>query len=223
MKYEGYIWYKMRTDLVTISPEGSFYEARTLIHDKGIRHLPVVDKQNRLVGIITDKDIRAAGPSDATTLSIYELHYLLGKLKVSAFMTPRPKLVTIQPDTLFEEAVQIMRDYKVGCLPVVEGENLVGLVTETDVLDAFADIMGSSRGGTRLVVAVEDEPGKMLPVLEVVKQNQVNVFTTFSPSYQVEGKRIIVLRLATQAPEKIIEELKESGVGVLSVKTWPLT
>ena len=78
----------MKKDPVTINPDASFYEARTLIRDKGIRHLPVVDKKHHIVGILTDRDIRAAAPSDATTLSIHEIHYILGKLQVSSFMTP---------------------------------------------------------------------------------------------------------------------------------------
>ena len=80
--YKGFMREKINRNPITISPEASFYEARALIHDKGIRHLPVVEKDNRLVGIVTDRDIRQAAPSDATLLSVQELHYLLGKLKV---------------------------------------------------------------------------------------------------------------------------------------------
>ena len=90
----------MQKNPITIRPDASFYEARAIIRDKGIRHLPVVDKNNKLVGIVTDRDIRQAAPSDATTLSVHELHYLLGKLKVSAFMTPKDKLITITPDII---------------------------------------------------------------------------------------------------------------------------
>ena len=85
---------------ITISPDASFFDARSLIHEKGIRHLPVIDKNGHLVGIVTDRDIREASPSDATLLSVQELHYLLGKLKVSAIMTSKEQLITITPDTL---------------------------------------------------------------------------------------------------------------------------
>ena len=91
---------------------------------------------------LTDGDIRKAAPSDATTLSIHELHYLLAKLKVSAFMTPKDKLITITPDTLIEEAVQLMSNHKIGCVPVLEGEKLYGIFTETDALNHFVDIFG---------------------------------------------------------------------------------
>ncbi|MGZ3538228.1 MAG: CBS domain-containing protein, partial [Thermodesulfobacteriota bacterium] len=100
--YKGFMREKIQKNPVTIGPEASFYEARNLIHEKGVRHLPVVDKNNVLVGIVTDRDIREAAPSDATLLSVQELNYLLGKLKVSSFMTPRDKLITISPDTIIE-------------------------------------------------------------------------------------------------------------------------
>jgi len=103
--YKGFMRERIQRNPVTISSEASFFEARNLIHEKGVRHLPVVDKNNMLVGIVTDRDIREAAPSDATLLSVQELNYLLGKLKVSAFMTPKGKLITITPDTLIEEAV----------------------------------------------------------------------------------------------------------------------
>src|SRR5512136_2308052 len=164
IQYKGFMREKINKHPVTIGPEASFYEARAMIHDKGIRHLPVVDKNNKLLGIITDRDIREAAPSDATLLSVQELHYLLGKLKVSSFMTPREKLITIHPDTLIEEAVQLMHDNKIGCLPVLEGDKLYGIFTETDALDHLVDVFGSKDKGTRLTVALEDKPGMMLGV-----------------------------------------------------------
>jgi acetoin utilization protein AcuB len=103
--YEGYIKEVIQKNPITIHPEASSYEALALIRDKGIRHLPVVDNNGHLVGILTDGDIREAAPFDATSLSVLELQYLLGKLKVSAFMTPKSKLITISSDTIIEEAV----------------------------------------------------------------------------------------------------------------------
>ena len=126
INYKGFMREMIQRNPVTISPGASFLEARTLTHKKGIRHLPVVDKDNRVVGIVTDADIRKAAPSDATTLSIYELNYLLDKLKVSAFMTPKDKLITITPDTLIEEAVKLMRDHKIGVFLFWRVKNFMG-------------------------------------------------------------------------------------------------
>ena len=211
----------MKKDPVTIHPDASFYEARTLIRDKGIRHLPVVDKKHHIVGILTDRDIRTAAPSDATTLSIHELHYVLGKLQVSAFMTPADKLVTVTPDTTFEKAVQLMHDYKIGCLPVLDGRELVGIVTETDVLGTFVDVMGLKVEGTRLTLALEDEPGKVHDVLEVIKRYNVNLISVYTSSHKVEGKRIVVFRIRTQEYEEIVKEIEKLGYTVLAVDKWP--
>jgi len=219
--YEGYIKEKMQKNPITISPDASFYEARAIVRDKGIRHLPVVDKHHHLVGLVTDRDIREAAPSDATTLSVHELHYLLGKLKVSAFMTPRNKLVTITPDTIIEKAVQLMHDRKIGCLPILDGEKLLGVFTETDVLDLFVDLFGVKTPGTRITLALQDAPGILHDVLEVVKKHDVNLISVVTPSYTHHGKRIVAIRIQTFDYDKIVEELKASDYEVLSIDKWP--
>jgi acetoin utilization protein AcuB len=94
-RYKGFMRERIQKNPVTIHPEATFFQARNLIRDKGVRHLPVVDENDQLVGIITDRDIREAGPSDATSLSVHEWNYLLGQLRVSGIMTPREKLITI--------------------------------------------------------------------------------------------------------------------------------
>jgi acetoin utilization protein AcuB len=221
INYKGYMREKIQRNPVTISPDASFFEARALIHEKGVRHLPVIDKSGKLVGIVTKGDIQEAGPSDATSLSIQEINYLLGKLKVSSFMTPKQKLITITPDTIIEEAVQLMHDNKIGCLPVVEGEKLYGIFTETDVLDHFVDIFGLKIKGTRLSVALEDSPGSMLGILEIMKKHNVNIISIVTASFLVEGKRIAAMRIQTEDYQKIVKDLEASGYPVLSVGKWP--
>ena len=219
--YKGFMREKIQKNPATIGPEASFYEARNLIHEKGVRHLPVVDKNHMLVGIVTDRDIREAAPSDATLLSVQELNYLLGKLKVSSFMTPKDKLVTITPDTLIEEAVQLMHDHKIGCLPVVEQGKLYGLFTETDALDHLVDIFGFKQKGTRLTLALEDKPGTMLGILEIFKKHNVNIISTVTPSFMVEGKRIAAIRIRTEEYKDLVTELEKAGYDVLSIGKWP--
>jgi acetoin utilization protein AcuB len=219
--YKGFMREKIQKNPVTTTPEASFYEARNLIHEKGIRHLPVVDKNNALVGIVTDRDIREAAPSDATLLSVQELNYLLGKLKVSSFMTPKAKLITITPDTLIEEAVQLMHDNKIGCLPVVEGGKLYGIFTETDALDHLVDIFGLKQKGTRLTIALEDKPGSLLGILEVFKNHNLSVISVVTPSFMVEGKRIAAIRIRTEEYKDIVTDLEKAGYGVLSIGKWP--
>jgi len=219
--YKGFMREMIQKNPVTISPDASFFEARNLIHEKGVRHVPVVDKNHHLVGIVTDRDIREAAPSDATLLSVQELNYLLGKLKVSGFMTPKAKLVTITPDTIIEEAVQLMHDNKIGCLPVLEGEKLYGIFTETDALAHFVDIFGYKQKGTRLTIALEDKPGSMLGILEIMKKHNVNITSIITPSFMVEGKRIAAIRIKIEDVEAIVKDLEKAGYGVLSIGKWP--
>ena len=218
--YEGYIKETMQKNPITILPEASFYEVRALIRDKGIRHLPVVDKEGHLVGIVTEGDIREAAPSDATTLSAHELNYLLGKLKVSAFMTPKDRLITITSDTIIEEAVQLMHDHKIGCLPVVEDKKLAGLITETDVLALLVDLFGLKMKGTRLTVVIADQPGQMHGILEVIKNHNVNIISIVSPTLKVNGKRVAALRIQTHEYEGIVRELEQKGYEILSINKW---
>jgi len=212
---------KMQRNPITISPEASFYEARKLIREEGIRHLPVVDKKEKLVGLVTDRDIREAGPSDATLLSAQEINYLLGKLKVGGFMTPAEKLITVTPDTIIEKAVQLLHDNKIGSLPVVDGNKLVGIITETDILELFFDVLGLNVKGTRITMLLEDEPGKLFDVLRIFKDQNLNVISIICPTLTFEGKRMLVIRIKTHEYENIVKELEKAGYEIMNVTKWP--
>ena len=220
IQYKGFMRERTQKNPVTIGPEASFFDARKLVLEKGVRHLAVVDKKNKLVGIVTDRDIREAAPSDATTLSFYELNYLLENLKVSAFMTPREKLFTITPDTLLEEACQLLHDNKIGCLPILEGEKLFGLFTETDALEEFVEIFGLKQKGTRLNFALDDKPASILGVLEILKKHNVNIISVVSPSYKFEGKRLVTIRIRTESCDDIVKDLEKAGYPVVSIGKW---
>lgn len=216
-----YVKSRMKSDPVTINPDASFYEAENLIRSRGIRHLPVVDKKKHVVGLVTDRDIREAGPSDASTLSIREMHYLLGKLQVRGIMTPLDKLVTVKPDTIVEKAAQLMYEHKIGCLPVLDDKKLLGIITETDMLELLVDIVGLNVKGTRITVVIPDEPGQMFGILQVINRYDVNIISIVSPTYSVEGRRLAVIRLGTQNVEPILNDLKELNYEVLSTVEWP--
>ena len=120
----------MSTNLVSIGPKTTLPEASKLMHTRHIRRLPVVDK-GKLVGIVTAGDIREASPSDATSLSIYELNYLLARLTIDQIMTR--DVITVGPETEIYEAAELMLNYKIGGLPVLENGSLVGIITESDI------------------------------------------------------------------------------------------
>lgn len=126
----------MHTDVITVTKKESFRHVMNLIRLQGIRHLPVVEGK-RLLGIVTDRDIRQAAPSAATSLEIHELHYLLEKVTVNEIMTK--KVITVTPSTDVRDAAKLLLKHRIGGLPVVRGETLVGIVTETDILRAFVE------------------------------------------------------------------------------------
>jgi acetoin utilization protein AcuB len=136
-------------------------------------------------------------------------------------MVPKEKVITITPDTLIEEAIQLMHDHKIGCLPVIDGGKLYGIFTETDALAHLVDIFGFKQKGTRLTVAFEDKAGTMAGILEVFKKHNVDVISIVSPSFLVEGKRIAAIRIETEEYEPIVKDLEKAGYPVLSVGKWP--
>ena len=138
-------------------------------------------------------------------------------------MTPKEKLITITPDTLIEEAVQLMHDNKIGCLPVLEGDELFGLFTETDALNHLVDVFGFKDKGTRLSIALEDKPGTMFGVFEIFKNHNVSVISMVSPSFMVEGMRIAAIRIRTEEYEPIVKDLEKAGYMVLSIDKWSAT
>ncbi len=125
----------MTPNPITVVPKTTLPDAHRLMKESAIRRLPVVD-HGRLVGIVTLGDVREAQPSDATTLSIYELNYLLSKLTVDKIMTREP--LTISPGATIRDAAQVMLEHKIGGLPVMEGERLVGIITESDIFRVLA-------------------------------------------------------------------------------------
>lgn len=122
----------MTTDVITITPETTLTDAAALMRDQNIRRLPIVSSDGKLAGILSQTDVMAAKPSDATTLDIWEINYLLSRLKVEKVMTPRP--YTVFPDSTLKEAAQLMYDHKIGGIPVVDDHNVVvGIITESDI------------------------------------------------------------------------------------------
>ncbi|MER3399829.1 MAG: hypothetical protein C4313_01620 [Thermoflexus sp.] len=130
----------MTPNPITISPKTTLPEAHQIMKEKRIRRLPVVDEEGRLVGIVTLGDIREASPSDATSLSIFELNYLLARLTVDKIMTR--KVITVTPDTPIYEAARLMLEHKIGGLPVVVDSRVVGIITESDIFKMVVRLAG---------------------------------------------------------------------------------
>ena len=163
----------MTRNPVFVSPEMSVNDARALMTREKITKLPVLDKNNRLVGIITKKDLVKAGPSAATTLDMYEISYLLSKLKVEKEM--EKNVLTVQQTEVVEEAARIMADSAVGCLPVMKGDLLVGIITETDLFRAFINMFGARHDGVRATFQLEEKPGMLANLSRAIADKNGNI------------------------------------------------
>ncbi|HOJ09327.1 MAG TPA: CBS and ACT domain-containing protein [Clostridiales bacterium] len=204
---------RMTSNPYTISPEATIAEALELMRSNNVRRLPVV-RNGKLVGIVTEREIQEVSPSKATTLSIFELNYLLSKTKVSAVMTK--EVITISPDALLEEAAVLMRDNRVGALPVIQDGKVVGIITETNIFDAFIDLLGFRESGTRICVEVEDSPGILADVARVIKGFGANI--THLVVYRSNtGKSDIIIRVNTTNTDEMIQSLEKQGYKVTSV------
>jgi len=200
----------MTPDPVTITPQNTIADAFALLRENKVRRLPVMDK-GKLVGIITDRDLREVSPSPATSLSIFEINYLLSKMTIEEAIK-KQKLITIGPDAYVEEAALLMREYGIGALPVVEDGTLVGIITESNIFDAFIEIMGLHEPGTRLNLGVEDKPGELAKILDTIFRHGGDV-----AHLAMFGKDTVVIQLRNEEAGPIVEDLVKQDLTVKSV------
>jgi acetoin utilization protein AcuB len=200
----------MTPDPVTITPQNTIADAFALLRENKIRRLPVVDK-GKLVGIMTERDLGDVSPSSATSLSIFEINYLLSKMTIDKVIK-KQKLITIVPDAYVEEAALLMRQHGIGALPVVEDGRLVGIITESDIFDAFIEIMGLNEPGTRLNLEAEDKPGELAKVVSIIFKHGGDV-----SHLAVFGKGTLVIQLRNEEAGPIVEDLVKQGLAVKSV------
>ena len=197
----------MTSQVFTVTPDESIADTLTLMREKKIDRLPVLEK-GKLVGFVTDGDLREVSPSPATTLSIFELNYLIAKTPIREVAIK--KVVTCHPDTQIEEAALIMREHKIGGLPVLEEGKLVGIITGYDILDAFLDIMGSRSPGQRLVIEAKDKTGVLLDIASTIKHFEVDV-TSFAFYHLKDNHIQFLVRLQGEQVAEAIASLEEKG------------
>lgn len=208
-----YVHMWMSKKPITVDEDTPIMEARKIMVDNNIRRLPVMHR-GKLVGIVTHSDIQEASPSNATSLSIYELHYLISKVKVKEIMTKNP--LTVSPDDTLEKAALIMQDHKIGGLPVVKDGELAGVITETDIFEAFVEVMGLKEKGTRLTFELQHKPGALETITRVVKSHNINILSLASCRTKDESKRMVVMRLRTDDARRVIQDLASLGIQVQS-------
>jgi acetoin utilization protein AcuB len=197
----------MTRDVVTVEADTPFLEARLILKDKKIRHLPVVDR-GKLLGVITDRDLKEAAPSGATTLDVYEMNYLLFKMKIRDLIKREP--ITIKPTNSVEKAALLMHDHKIGCLPVVDDTGtLVGLITKSDLLEVMVEILGYKEKGTRIAFEIPDSPEACQELVHVLRDFRLDFRSIVSTALHTRpGFRDFVIRVKGEQADALVKELK---------------
>ncbi|MDR3585467.1 MAG: CBS and ACT domain-containing protein [Desulfosporosinus sp.] len=205
-----YVRQFMTSQVFTVGPEESIADTMTLMREKKITKLPVMDK-GKLVGFVTDGDLREVSPSPATTLSIFELNYLIAKTPIREVAVK--KVLTCHPDTRLEDAALLMREHKIGGLPVLDEGKLVGLITGTDILDAFLDILGFRSPGQRVVIEAKDDTGVLLDLAVTIKQFEVNI-SSFAVYHLQDNQVQILAHLQGEQVAEVKASLTAKGYRV---------
>ena len=197
---------RMSHPVITIHPELPMQDALNLMHKEQIRRLPVVDKHGRLTGIVSESDLLHASPSNANSLSVWEMNYMLSKITISEIMTSN--VITVMEDTPIEEAARIMADNKIGGLAVVRDDKVVGIITETDLFKIFLELLGAREPGIRLAAMVPNEAGELAQLTTAIffaGGNIVTLGTFMGESAENREVTIKVSGISAQELEKAVD------------------
>jgi len=210
---------RMKSPVITVPPDLAINEALKIMKEKNIRRTPVV-KEGKLVGIISDKDLLNASPSPATSLSVWELNYLLSKITVNDVMTR--DVMTVNEDTPIEVAACVMADHKIGGLPVMRGDNVVGIITETDLFKIFLEMMGAREPGVRVTLSIADKPGQLAKITKAIADLGGN-FISFGTFGQLTGSipatYLITFKVAGLTPIQVRAAVEPIADKVLDLRT----
>ena len=207
---------RMTRNPVTATPDMSVAEASALMKREKVHRLPVLDKDKKLVGIITEKDILYATPSPATSLSIHEMAYLLSKLTVKKLMSK--DVVTITKDTTVEEAARMMVDQDLSCLPVMEGDSLIGIVSKSDMFKILLELFGARHFGVRLSFLVQDKPGTIAKISQALSEQGIDIITFGTFMGTDPTNAICTIKVQGAPMSKVVEIVKPFVSQLLDVR-----
>lgn len=209
---------RMSRHPITVTPDTSLFDALRIIRDEKIRRLPVLDSAGKLVGIISEKDLLYASPSPATTLSIYEMNYLISKIKIKELMTTR--VITVEDDCPLEEAARIMVDNNISSLPVMSGGTLVGMVTESDLFKIFIELLGARQKGLRVTILMTEGVGVLAKLTSGLAALEADILALGTFSGDEPNNREIVFKVQgveKEAVEALVQELHAEIVDIRSI------
>lgn len=199
-----------------IHPDMSVPEARALMKKEKVGRLVVLDKNKKLVGIITERDIVNASPSVATTLDMYEMSHLLSKLKVENVM--KKEVVTVDEQEVIEEAARIMVDNDISALPVMNGSVLVGIVSDGDLYRVFIKLFGAREAGVRLTMLVPEKKGKLNNITSAIAEKGGNFISLLiSDGSDVSNKKCII-KVSEISTEELLEAVKPFAIEILDIR-----
>lgn len=209
----------MTKDVITVDPEASMMRAAKLMKEKNIRRLPVVDDTGKLVGILSDRDVKEASPSKATTLDVHELYYLLSEIKVKNIMTSNP--LTIKDTDTVVKCAAIMHDKKVSGLPVLnDSGDMVGIMTQNEVYRVLLSITGVYHGGIQLGFKLADERGTLKNLLDCLRGYKARVISILTSYDQVEeGYRQVFIRIRDM-DKSVLNELRQEVAEKYNLLFW---
>lgn len=191
---------RMSKPVITITPDLPIADALNLMKKEHIRRAPVV-KDGKLIGIVSDKDLLNASPSPVTTLSIWEMNYLLSKVTVSEVMSKN--VMTVTEDTPIEQAARIMADNKIGGLPVLRDGHVVGIITETDLFKVFLELLGAREAGVRVTALIEDLPGQLAAITEAIAEKKGNFIAFGQFTGENPSNRIVTFKIKGMTQDEV--------------------
>jgi acetoin utilization protein AcuB len=211
-----YVKDHMTKNPVTILPDTSVSKALELMQQGKFHRIPVTDENGRLVGLITEGVVTESSGSNQTSLSIYELNYLLSRTKVKEIMIK--DVVSIDPDSFVEQAAEKMLQHEINVLPVVDNDNkVIGIITEKDIFQTFVDLLGLQHQGTRFVFHMEDKPGSLVKAMQLLAVNDANVEAAGVYRTSERGTETFVKATGEISVEKMTKIFKENDIHVVNI------
>jgi acetoin utilization protein AcuB len=198
---------RMSSPVLSASPDLSVPDALAMMTKEKIRHMPVIEK-GKLVGIVTKSDLLNASPSKATSLSVWEINYLINKIKVCDVMTK--KVLTTTEDSTIEEAARVMSDHKISCLPVMRGKEVVGIITETNLFKIFLELLGARQKGVRISAEMTNKPGELAHLSQAIYKAGGNIIALGTFAGETATTTSITIKVAgitEKALKKLVEPL----------------
>lgn len=208
---------RMTSPAITIRPDTPFQDALNIMREHRFRRIPVVNETGKLVGIVSERDLLHAAPSPATSLSVWEVNYLLWKLKIADVMTDN--VITVKPETPIEDAALLMINRKIGGLPVVDDLGaVVGVITETDIFKAFTELLGGGEHGLRVEVRVPEQKGVLAKLTQSISDMGGNIVSLGTFDDQNDQTRILLVKVSGVSKETLAAGLAAIGDEVIDVR-----